>query len=72
MVITIQEFGKALYSKASLTYGQAQTMLDDSTISTPIAESVRALNKMAKFQRKIRMDKVLLTLASPEVRFNFG
>ena len=59
-----------IHSKASLTYGQAQVMLDDLTISDPIAESVRALNKIAKFQRKIRMDKGALTLASPEVRFN--
>ena len=65
------KFGKSvIHSKASLTYGQAQVMLDDLTISNPIAESVRALNKIAKFQRKIRMDKGALTLASPEVRFN--
>ena len=59
-----------IHSKASLTYGQAQKMLDDKTMSGPIVESVRALNKIAKYQRKLRMDKGALTLASPEVRFN--
>ena len=59
-----------IHSKASLTYGQAQTMLDDKTMSGPIVESVRSLNKIAKYQRKLRMDKGALTLASPEVRFN--
>ena len=35
-----------IHSKASLTYGQAQKMLDDKTMSGPIVESVRALNKI--------------------------
>eukprot|EP00505_MAST-04D_sp_SCG-Rhode-Island_P002029 Stramenopile-MAST_4_protein_2029 len=60
-----------IHSRASLTYDQAQEMLDDPVGKTgTIPDAVRALNKIARAQRKKRMDLGALTLASPEVKFS--
>lgn len=59
-----------IHSQASLTYDQAQDMLDHPEKKGTIPDAVRSLNKIAKIQRKKRMDNGALTLASPEVRFN--
>lgn len=55
-------------SVASLTYDEAQAMLDAPN-SSPINESVNLLGKVARALRKKRIEMGALTLASPEVRF---
>lgn len=57
-------------SRASLTYGEAQMIIDDPNRSDDIAKSLRGLNKLAKILKQKRIDKGALTLASPEIRFN--
>ncbi|XP_052815273.1 exosome complex exonuclease RRP44-like [Mya arenaria] len=57
-------------SKASLTYGEAQMIIDDPKRNDEIATSLRGLNKLAKVMKQRRIDKGALTLASPEIRFN--
>jgi len=59
----------AIHSVASLTYDEAQAMLDDPSRSDEVAESVRLLNKLARILRQRRIDAGALTLASTEVRF---
>jgi len=58
-----------IHSVASLTYDEAQAMLDDPEHATPVGESVLLLNKLARILRQRRIDCGALTLASPEVRF---
>ncbi len=58
-----------IHSVASLTYDEAQIMLDDKDASAGVAESVKLLNKLARILRQRRIDEGALTLASPEVRF---
>jgi exosome complex exonuclease DIS3/RRP44 len=61
-----------IHSVASLTYAQAQDMLDDpNNGSDQVACSVKLLNHLAKILRQRRIDMGALTLASPEVRFKF-
>ncbi|XP_060606193.1 exosome complex exonuclease RRP44-like [Ruditapes philippinarum] len=57
-------------SRASLTYGEAQMIIDDPARNDDIAKSLRGLNKLAKILKQKRTDKGALTLASPEIRFN--
>ncbi|CAM9113155.1 unnamed protein product [Choristocarpus tenellus] len=58
-----------IHSVASLTYNEAQLMLDNPNTNDIKAQSVRRLNDLAKVFRKRRLDAGALTLASPEVRF---
>lgn len=59
-----------IHSVASLTYDEAQTMLDSPDTDTDkVNQSVNLLNKLARILRKNRIDMGALTLASPEVRF---
>lgn len=57
-------------SKASLTYGEAQMIIDDPSRNDDIAKSLRGLNRLAKILKQRRIDQGALTLASQEVRFN--
>lgn len=65
-------------SVASLTYDQAQAMLDipdsqplDNSLSSQIIKSVKSLNVLARQLKQQRINEGALTLASPEVRFKF-
>lgn len=58
-----------IHSVASLTYDEAQIMLDNNASSDPVAVSVNLLNKLAKIFRQKRIQMGALTLASAEVRF---
>lgn len=65
-------------SVASLTYDQAQAMLDipdtqslDDSLESKIINSVKALNVLARQLKQQRINEGALTLASPEVRFKF-
>lgn len=59
----------AIHSVASLTYDEAQAMLDDPSRTDTVCESVRLLNKLARILRQRRIEAGALTLASSEVRF---
>ena len=56
-------------SKASFTYGEAQTRIDDPKMKDDLTESMRMLNSLAKKLRQKRIEAGSLTLSSPEVRF---
>ena len=74
-IVDVKFCKSVIHSKASLTYDEAQTMLDtySSTHKTSrdvsIPKSVNLLNKIARILRQNRIDAGALTLASPEVRF---
>lgn len=69
-IIDVQ-FGKSVIdSKASLTYDQAQVIIDSpADHSNPLNVSIKNLNNLAKILKKRRLEAGALTLASPEVRF---
>ena len=58
-----------IHSVASLTYDEAQSMLDVPDDDDTVNRSVNLLQKLAKILRQRRIDMGALTLASPEVRF---
>lgn len=58
-----------IFSKASLTYAEAQMMIDDPKRHDSLAESLRNLNRLAKIFKRRRIENGALSLASTEVRF---
>lgn len=72
-IVDVTFFKSAIHSVASLTYDEAQKMLDDprdtSKYNQTVIDSVSRLNVLAKMFRKKRIEQGALTLASPEVRF---
>uniref|UniRef100_S4RXM9 DIS3 exosome endoribonuclease and 3'-5' exoribonuclease n=1 Tax=Petromyzon marinus TaxID=7757 RepID=S4RXM9_PETMA len=56
--------------QASLTYTEAQLMMDDAGRKDPVTSSLRGLNSLAKILKQRRIQNGALTLASPEVRFH--
>uniref|UniRef100_S4RX79 DIS3 exosome endoribonuclease and 3'-5' exoribonuclease n=1 Tax=Petromyzon marinus TaxID=7757 RepID=S4RX79_PETMA len=56
--------------QASLTYAEAQLMMDDAGRKDPVTSSLRGLNSLAKILKQRRIQSGALTLASPEVRFH--
>jgi exoribonuclease R len=79
-IIDAKFYRSVIRSVASLTYDQAQAMLDtpdldpDTTadsLSSRITQSVKYLNLLARRLKQQRIDEGALTLASPEVRFKF-
>ncbi|XP_076462182.1 LOW QUALITY PROTEIN: exosome complex exonuclease RRP44-like [Babylonia areolata] len=59
-----------IFSKASLTYAEAQMKIDDPNLNDSLTVSLRNLNKLAKILKKRRIDAGALSLASTEVRFH--
>lgn len=57
-------------SVASLTYKDAQGMIDDTNDNSELTQSIRHLMEIAVALRKKRNEAGALTLASPEVKFN--
>ncbi len=57
-------------SRKSLTYGEAQMMIDDPKLNDDVTIGLRGLNSVAKILKRKRLEKGALTLASPEVRFH--
>lgn len=55
--------------KASLTYQEAQDIIDNKSLNTDIAISLRNLNELAKKLKARRIEAGALVLASPEIRF---
>ena len=70
-ILSVDFFKSVIRSKASLTYEQAQNMLDAPNPTDDINASVNRLNRLARIFRQRRIDTGALTLASPEVRFKF-
>jgi exosome complex exonuclease DIS3/RRP44 len=72
-IINVQFCKSVIHSKASLSYAQAQDVLDlpESVVdpSNVMHSSLRNLNRLARILRQRRIDAGALTLASPEVRF---
>ena len=64
------DYGKSIIrSRESLSYYQAQDMMDDPNNKEPLTESLRGLLKIATVLRDRRMEGGALTLSSPEVKF---
>ena len=80
-IIDAKFFKSCIHSVASMTYDEAQAILDagcppetdaeNLSTTTKVELSVHFLNKIAKILRQKRIDNGALTLASPEVRFKF-
>ncbi|KAI8807108.1 hypothetical protein BJ742DRAFT_813489 [Cladochytrium replicatum] len=68
-VVNVKYTKSAIRSRASLTYDEAQALLDDPAKKDPVSLGIKALNRIAKILRKRRVEAGALTLASPEVRF---
>lgn len=71
-IVDVSFFKSVIHSVASLTYDQAQVMLDEPlpyADDDVVGNSVRSLNRLARILRQRRIDMGALTLASPEVRF---
>ncbi|XP_065058694.1 exosome complex exonuclease RRP44-like [Rhopilema esculentum] len=68
-IVKTEFFKSILASKASLTYAEAQNIIDDPSRTDNLAASLRNLNSLAKILKKGRHDKGALILASSEVRF---
>lgn len=61
-------FKSLILSRASLTYAQAQVMLDDQEAATPVALGIKILASVARWLKRGRTAAGALTLASPEVK----
>lgn len=69
-IVRVEYHKTIIRSVASLTYKDAQGMIDDKSDNSELTQSIRYLMDIAKVLRKRRNDAGALTLASPEVRFN--
>ncbi|KAJ2757802.1 exosome catalytic subunit dis3, partial [Coemansia nantahalensis] len=68
-IVSVAFHKSVIHSKASFTYDEAQSRIDDPAMADPITKSVRDLNMLAKKLRRRRTEAGALTLSSPEVRF---
>ncbi len=50
-ILSVRYCKSSIHSKAAMTYAEAQALLDDDTIQTPIATAVRNLNTIARHLR---------------------
>jgi exosome complex exonuclease DIS3/RRP44 len=62
-------FRSVIHSRAAMTYAQAQAIVDDSSDSSELAQSVKGLMSLSRFLKQRRIDAGALSLASPEVKF---
>ncbi|GAB6030282.1 hypothetical protein CHUAL_005957 [Chamberlinius hualienensis] len=69
-ILDVQFTKSIIRSQASLTYSEAQMIIDDPSRTDELAESLRNLNKLAKILKQKRVDNGALLLASPEIRFS--
>jgi exosome complex exonuclease DIS3/RRP44 len=68
-IVKVDFHKSIIHSVGAYAYAEAQLMLDDLSINTTAASSVRRLHSLSKILRKKRLEAGALTLASPEVRF---
>lgn len=65
-------FGKSvIHSRASLSYGEAQTKIDDKKDKSDMTKSLRILLGVSKILKEKRRQNGALTLASTQVKFAF-
>ncbi len=69
-IVKSEFFKTIIHSKASLTYHQAQMMIDDVSRRDELTVGLRCLNKLAKILRQKRIENGALKLESSEIRFN--
>lgn len=69
-VLKVDYFKSIIKSRASLTYEQANTIMNDSKDNTELALSIRYLNTIAKHLKNSRLQDGALVLASNELKFN--
>ncbi|CAG8746900.1 13856_t:CDS:10 [Dentiscutata erythropus] len=68
-IVNVNFTKSVISSKASLTYEEAQMLIDDTRKQDDLTKGIRILNQLAKKLHKKRLDRGAITLASPEVRF---
>lgn len=71
-IIDVSFCKSVIHSIASLSYGEAQAILDDPSRGGEMCESLRQLNRLAKQLGQRRREAGALSLASSEVRFQFS
>nr|CAB3238058.1 exosome complex exonuclease RRP44-like [Phallusia mammillata] len=69
-IISTRFCKSVIRSKASMTYAQAQMLIDDATQNDDVTIGLRGLNKLAKILKARRTLNGALSLSSPEVRFH--
>ncbi|BET02349.1 RNB [Nesidiocoris tenuis] len=68
-IVSTKYHKSVIKSAAAMTYAQAQEKINDANDRSPLAESLRSLNRLAKILKQKRIDNGALSLASPEIRF---
>ncbi|CAG8461700.1 7034_t:CDS:10, partial [Cetraspora pellucida] len=68
-IVNVNFTKSMISSKASLTYEEAQILIDDPRKQDDLTKGIRILNQLAKKLHKRRIDRGAITLSSPEVRF---
>lgn len=64
------KFGKSIIkSRAALSYGRAQEIVEDEKDQSELAKGIRGLLALSKIMNKKRMDAGALTLSSPQLHF---
>lgn len=69
-ILKVDYFKSVIKSKASLTYEQANTIMNDKNDNSELAHGIRYLNQIAKHLKQKRIDDGALVLASTELKFN--
>ena len=69
-IVKTEFFKTVIHSKASLTYAQAQMMIDDVSRNDNLTIGLRNLNSLAKILKQKRIENGALKLESSEIRFN--
>ncbi|XP_067948007.1 exosome complex exonuclease RRP44-like [Watersipora subatra] len=67
--VSVRFMKSIINSKASLTYADAQGIIEDKARNDEIAQSLRNLNNLAKKLKAKRTEEGALSLSSPEIRF---
>uniref|UniRef100_T1JCD6 Protein DIS3 homolog n=1 Tax=Strigamia maritima TaxID=126957 RepID=T1JCD6_STRMM len=71
-IVSVKFTKSVIRSNASLTYAEAQLIIDTPSRNDELAITLRNLNKLAKILKKKRLDKGALVLASNEIRFTIA
>ena len=69
-VISRRFFKSVIRSRAALSYGEAQTRIDDPSSNDEITQGLRLLLGLSKKLKERRLEAGALSLASPEVKFS--
>ena len=69
-ILTTRFCKSVIRSKGSLTYAQAQMMINDTSLNNDVTIGLRGLNRFAKILKANRIQQGALSLASVEIRFH--